>query len=253
MYLITGIACTFNPTSGRSITSAGVVLQAIRDPLNPRRPRERPSLYEGRGDELVGSLQRQKSLSSWPSDSLTEVVTSGLPAKSFNPAVGFQIILPVPPARVALAAARLEVGAEHDRDRVAANRHRRGSPGGAVGDGPRSRTGRPRSRCDRGRPRPAAVGSCWWRCRPRGGRRRAEELVSESLMMTFVEPVPSHPATIELGSIGSLKVKVMVSPSSRRLSVGRWCWGLHVDRRRRDVVGDRDRGEVAVEGASMAL
>ena len=43
--------------------------------------------------------------------------------------------------------------------------------------------------------------------------------MSESLMVTGVEPVPSHPATIEVGSIGSLKVKTMVSPSSRRLSV----------------------------------
>ena len=40
--------------------------------------------------------------------------------------------------------------------------------------------------------------------------------MSVSLTTTFVEPVPSHPATIELGSIGSLKVKVMVSPWSRR-------------------------------------
>ena len=42
--------------------------------------------------------------------------------------------------------------------------------------------------------------------------------MSESLMTTFCEPVPSHPATIEVGSIGSLKVKTMVSPWSRRLS-----------------------------------
>ena len=40
--------------------------------------------------------------------------------------------------------------------------------------------------------------------------------MSESLMTTGVEPVPSHPATIEVGSIGSLKVKTMVSPWSRR-------------------------------------
>ena len=71
-----------------------------------------------------------------------------------------------------------------------------------------------------------------------------------SLTTTFVEPVPSHPATIEVGSIGSLKVKVMVSPcvqaaGGRAAGVG----GLHVDRRRRDVVGDGDRGEVACEGA----
>ena len=42
--------------------------------------------------------------------------------------------------------------------------------------------------------------------------------MAESPMTTVCEPVPSHPATIEVGSIGSLKVKTMVSPSSRRLS-----------------------------------
>ena len=136
MYLITGIACTFNPTSGRSITSAGVVLQAIRDPLNPGDHGSGRDRYTRAAATSLSDRCSVRSLCriGLP-DSVMEVITSGLPAKSFNPAVGVQVILPVPPA-VALAEARLVVGAEHDRDRVAANRHRRGSPGGAEADGP---------------------------------------------------------------------------------------------------------------------